>query len=103
MLATQKGRSKPVRISWSLWLKLIAPPGQRRGMIAERRTTPGAFARGCGIAGKRKTLRLRDANLKRAGGEAFLKKTSIFKPGESEKVVSLQDAALEEDQAAADA
>src|SRR4029077_8291577 len=35
MLATQKGRSKPVRISSSHWLKLISPPGMRGGMIAE--------------------------------------------------------------------
>src|ERR1700674_3440564 len=30
MLATQKGRSKPSRISWSRWPKLIAPPGGSR-------------------------------------------------------------------------
>ncbi len=35
MLATQKGRSKPARISSSLWLKLMSPPGMRGGMIAE--------------------------------------------------------------------
>src|SRR6267142_276527 len=36
MLATQKGRSKPSRISWSLWLKRMSPPRLRGGMIADR-------------------------------------------------------------------
>src|SRR6267142_4264356 len=37
MLATQNGRSKPSRISWSLWLKLMTPPEMRGRMIAEGR------------------------------------------------------------------
>src|SRR6267142_2538772 len=38
MLATQKGRSKPSWISWSLWRKLMTPPGMRGGMIPEGRS-----------------------------------------------------------------
>src|SRR6266849_2970849 len=57
MLATQKGRSKPSRISWSLWLKLMTPPGMRGGMIAERGyPTPGRFCQRVRKRLKRKEL-----------------------------------------------
>src|SRR5260370_42505884 len=35
MLATQKGRSKPVRISSNRWLKLICPPDASAAAVRE--------------------------------------------------------------------
>src|SRR2546426_10802357 len=37
MLATQKGRSKPVRISSRRWLKLIFPPDGSAAIVLEMR------------------------------------------------------------------
>src|SRR5437879_2930198 len=43
MLATQKGRSKPVRISSNRWLKLISPPDASAAIVLEagRETSKG--------------------------------------------------------------
>src|SRR5258708_4144618 len=44
MLATQKGRSKPSRISWSRWLKLMRPPSDARRDDSRARGTPPMFS-----------------------------------------------------------
>src|SRR5438552_3351968 len=41
MLATQKGRSKPVRISSRRWLRLIPPPERSAAIVKEERDKEG--------------------------------------------------------------